>query len=130
LSAHFDVQPQGRGLRVTGEVDATVAQTCVVTLEPLLNDVHEVVDVVFDPDAPDAEGQMERGIVAVTDVDPPEPLSGGGIDLGAIALEFLLLGVDPYPRKPGAVFDSPSAEPKESAFAALAALKKSPGTKG
>ena len=55
----------------------------------------------------------------------PEPLVDGMIDLGALATEFLILGIDPYPRKPGIVFEAPmrrrqSAQP----FAALAALKK------
>ena len=30
----------------------------------------------------------------------PEPLIGGIVDLGALATEFLILGLDPYPRKP------------------------------
>ena len=33
--------------------------------------------------------------------DSPEPLVGGAVDLGAVATEFLVLGIDPYPRKPG-----------------------------
>ena len=57
--------------------------------------------------------------------DPPEPLVGGKVDLGAIATEFLILGLDPYPRKPGTVFACPSAGDDIShPFSALAALKK------
>ena len=57
--------------------------------------------------------------------DSPEPLIGGTVDLGALATEFLVLGIDPYPRKSGTVFQAPgvgddSAQP----FAALAALKE------
>jgi hypothetical protein len=49
----------------------------------------------------------------------------GVVDLGAIATEFLILGIDPYPRKPGAVFEPPqSGDGEASPFAALAALKK------
>ena len=49
----------------------------------------------------------------------------GTIDLGAIATEFLILGIDPYPRKPGIVFDAPrTGEASGHPFAALAALKK------
>ena len=60
-----------------------------------------------------------------SDDEPPEPLFGGKLDLGTIATEFMLLGIDPYPRKPGAEFapvkaDDGSAKP----FAALEALKK------
>jgi hypothetical protein len=43
-------------------------------------------------------------------------------------MEFLILGIDPYPRKPDAVFDAPVVgDPKSHPFAALAALKKGGG---
>ena len=50
---------------------------------------------------------------------------GGTIDLGRLAMEFLTLGIDPYPRKPGVVFVAPEApkDPEEHPFAALKALK-------
>ena len=43
-----------------------------------------------------------------------------------LATEYLILGVDPHPRKPGIAFDAPKAEDaaEGSPFAALAALKK------
>lgn len=55
----------------------------------------------------------------------PEPLLGGVVDLGALATEFLILGLDPYPRKSGAVFEAPpDRKPEDSPFAALAKLTK------
>src|SRR5689334_19327727 len=57
--------------------------------------------------------------------EPPEALQDGVVDLGAVAAEFLLLGIDPYPRKEGAAFDAPPvADPSGHPFAALATLKK------
>jgi hypothetical protein len=57
-------------------------------------------------------------------------LIGDRVDLGAIAVEFLILGIDPYPRKPGVAFEPPAAEDEsEHPFAALAALKKGPDGK-
>jgi uncharacterized metal-binding protein YceD (DUF177 family) len=109
---------------VTGRLIAEVGQTCVVTLEPLTNTIDEEVDLVFLPGAPEplAEGD--------TDEDAPEPLVDGRVDLGAIATEFLMLGVDPYPRKEGASFDAPKPEDDTPhPFAALAALKKDPGAR-
>jgi hypothetical protein len=42
-----------------------------------------------------------------------------------VATEFLLLGIDPYPRKPGAVFDRPAENTAGGGpFAALAKLRK------
>jgi hypothetical protein len=52
LAASFDISRQGRdGLHVAGRVSATVGQTCVVTLEPIENEIDEVVDLVFVPEA-------------------------------------------------------------------------------
>ena len=55
----------------------------------------------------------------------PEPLIDGIVDLGALATEFLILGLEPYPRKPDAVFEPPQdAAPEPGPFAALAKLAK------
>jgi uncharacterized metal-binding protein YceD (DUF177 family) len=128
LEANFDVTPQGSGgLHVVGRVSATVGQNCVVTLEPLTNDVEEHVDLRFMPQSAEIEGEGEAGASgspAESSSGHPEPLIGGVIDLGALATEFLVLGLDPYPRKPGAVFEPQREErPDESPFAALAGLK-------
>ncbi|HEX4111002.1 MAG TPA: DUF177 domain-containing protein [Stellaceae bacterium] len=125
LQASFDVSRRGAGgLHVAGTVSATVGQNCVVTLEPLVNDVHEAVDLVFLPREPAAEPD-EDAEPAEPKWKDPEPLIGGAVDLGVIAIEFLLLGLDPYPRKPGAVFEPlPDRKPDEGPFAALAKLAK------
>lgn len=130
LQASFDVARQGsEGLRVAGIVTATVVQTCVVTLEPLNNEVDEQVDLVFLPAARSAAGAGERNEVEAEEM--AELLTDGMVDLGAIATEFLILGIDPYPRKQGAVFQPPAGEDAAARpFAALAALKKEHGGHG
>jgi len=130
LEASFDVTRRGRsGLHVAGRVSATVLQTCVVTLEPLENEVDEDIDIAFVPAAVSSFDE-HVGEVEVPLEDAPEPLIGGAIDLGAIATEFLVLGLDPYPRKPDAVLElPPSGEEAAHPFAALAELKKGPGGK-
>jgi uncharacterized metal-binding protein YceD (DUF177 family) len=121
LEATFDVVRAGHdGLHVTGQVTATVGQTCVVTLEPIESEVAEALDLIFKPaqTPPSVEESS-------ADADEVETLVDGALDLGALATEFLVLGIDPYPRKPGAVFEAPpSNEPAGGAFAALAALRK------
>jgi uncharacterized metal-binding protein YceD (DUF177 family) len=127
LEAVFDVTRQGRGLRVSGEVSGTVAQTCVVTLDPLVNEVREDVDLAFAPPGASAESMVEA-VIDPVEVDQPEILADGRVDLGRIATEFLVLGIDPYPRRPDAEFASPAIEPEtHSPFAALAGLKKKDG---
>jgi len=124
LDATFDLTRLGDSVKVRGMVKARVGQTCVVTLEPIENEVSENIDLLFSPPVdplldPEAARKSEKG-------EPPEPLEQGNLDLGAIATEFLILGLDPYPRKPGAEFDLPKEPSDEAAhpFAALAALKK------
>jgi len=78
-------------------------------------------DLLFAPlDAAAKGADQEAG-----DEEPAEPLIEGKVDLGAIATEFLLLGIDPYPRKAGAEFAAvKTADDSARPFAALEALKK------
>jgi uncharacterized metal-binding protein YceD (DUF177 family) len=127
LEATFDLAPEGpRRLRVTGCVAATVEQTCVVTLEGIENEVKEQVNLVFaPPHAASADGEIKRAGAESLDLDVPEPLIGETIDLGGLITETLILGIDPYPRKPGAEFEAPPvADTGPHPFAALEALKK------
>jgi hypothetical protein len=129
FEANLDVTRRGAGLHVAGRVSATVGQNCVVTLEPLTNEVEEGVDLLFMPQQgrPRRDGEDEEAGKEPREVrwDDPEPLIDGVVDLGALATEFLLIGLDPYPRKPGAVFEPPpDRKPEEGAFAALAKLTK------
>ena len=125
LEATFDLVPSRGGVRVTGTVKARLHQLCVVTMEPFPVEVEEEVDVRFAPEealGPASGKEIERKL---TDEDPPEPLVGGAIDLGALAVESISLGLDPFPRKPGAEpVDVTIGEMQESPFAVLAALKK------
>lgn len=128
LKASFELKTLSGGrVRVTGVVQAKAEQTCVVTLDPVETLVDEAVDLEFAelPEGlPPARGPHDPDDETA---EPPEPIVNGSIDLGALATEFLLLGLDPYPRKPGVVFDVPveAVDPEDHPFAALAALKKS-----
>jgi uncharacterized metal-binding protein YceD (DUF177 family) len=134
LEASFDVTRVGDdGLRVAGRLSATVGQTCVVTLEPLSNEVEEAIDLVFaalpadEPDRSDSEirDEMPGKVWSDQPWRKPEPMIGGIVDLGAIATEFLMLGIDSYPRKPGVVFEPPQESSRdEGPFAVLAQLTK------
>jgi hypothetical protein len=128
-SAAFEVRRHGRdGLRVTGDVRAVVGQTCVVSLEPMDSAVHESIDVVFKPAAEASAAGANEGAGDGAEQDPPETLIDGSVDLGALATEFLILGLDPYPRKEGALFEAPATAASDAGpFAALARLKGAPG---
>jgi hypothetical protein len=120
FGAAFDLVPRGAGARLTGMVKGRVGQSCVVTLEPVENRLEEPVDLLFVPTGTAGHAQGASG-----PEEAREPLVGGTIDLGAVATEFLVLGLDPYPRKPGVVFQPPvPAEAGSRPFDVLAALKK------
>lgn len=129
LKANVEVRRLGRdGLRVKGEVKATVRQTCVVSLTPLTNAVHETFEVDFVPPRVEKEIDINEIDIDVDSSDEAEPLTGNSIDLGQVVTEFLTLGVDPYPRKADTAFEPPAAaegavEAAANPFAALAALK-------
>lgn len=122
LDAELDLVRDGRSsLRVRGRLEADVVYSCVVTLDPVPGHVSEEIDVCFrDGPSFDAAG----GEVRMEAEDPPEPAPGGMADVGAIVAEYLTLGLDPYPRAPGANLDdvAPRAT-QESPFAALRQLK-------
>ena len=136
--AEFDLMPKRDGrFHVTGRVQARIGQTCVVTLDPIENDINEPIDLIFAPpeQIPDMADLVDDAEDSGEETpDPPEPILNGAIDLGRLATDALFLGVDPYPRKPDAVFEQAVevVDPQDHPFAALKALqdKKPKGGKG
>jgi hypothetical protein len=107
-------------VRVTGRITAAVTQVCVVTLDEFDSTLDEAVEVDFSaPDSlPLTTGESER------EYEPPDEIVNGHIDLGSITAEFLALGLDPYPRKPGVDFAyEVKDDGAEGPFAALGKLK-------
>jgi uncharacterized metal-binding protein YceD (DUF177 family) len=119
------VAKAGSIVQVLGNVTARIHQVCTVSLEDFASDISEEIEVRFAPPdriEPIVAAEIERGL---NDEDPPEPLVGDSIDVGALVIETLMLSLDPWPRKPGAAFaahiedDGKATHP----FAGLAALK-------
>jgi hypothetical protein len=129
LEAEFHIARRPRGnLNVSGEVRAVVTQICVVSLEPFDSEIIEPIDVDFAPSSEEEPAPASGGKPAEADFessdadDPPDPIFDGKIDLGALASEFLALGLDPYPRKPGVEFRP--AEEAENPVSPFDILKK------
>src|SRR4051812_27322924 len=127
--ASLDLAPmRGGRVHVTGRLTARVGQTCVVTLEPMESDIDEAIDVIYAPpeQIPALADLVDDAAGGDAEIpDPPEPIVDGMIDLGRLATDALLLGIDPYPRKPGAVFELPATppDPADHPFAALKSLR-------
>jgi hypothetical protein len=128
-SASLDVTPAGGGrFHVTGRVQARIGQTCVVTLDPIENDIDEPIDLIFAPldQIPELADLVDEAAESEAEVpDPPEPIEKGTIDLGRVATDAMFLAIDPYPRKADAVFEElvVAPDPEDHPFAALKALK-------
>ena len=139
------VEHAGGRYDLSGDLEANITQVCVLSLEPFASDVTNEIDLTFaqpihvpdmprhkDRDAPRARGKLiDLAPVPVPgnddQEDPADPIVDDTIDLGAVALEFLTLACDLYPRKPGTAFSDvvvgDTDEPEPSAFAALERLK-------
>ena len=127
--ASLDMTPENRGrVHVVGRVRARIGQSCVVTLDPIENDIDEPIDLIFAPpeQIPDLANLVDEAAESATEIaDPPEPIENDVIDLGRLATDALFLAIDPYPRKPDAVFEpsAVAADPEDHPFAALKALQ-------
>ena len=124
----------GEMVRVAGELEADVVQTCVVTLESVRNSVKDGFEALFAPPelVPDADDEMEFD-ASMAEEDIIEPIVNGRIDIGELTAQHLSLALDPYPRAPGVELpeaavdeEEDAAEERPNPFAALAKLKRTP----
>ncbi|GJD31532.1 hypothetical protein PMNALOAF_2791 [Methylobacterium adhaesivum] len=116
LVGRFRVGGTLENLKVTGTVEAVVTQICTVSLDPFEASVSEPVEVTF------TDGEIPTGHDA-EDVEVPDPIVNGRVDFGTLTAEFLAMGLDPYPRKPGVTFDLAEPDPEDAPLAGLRALQ-------
>jgi Large ribosomal RNA subunit accumulation protein YceD len=117
LGAFLKSMPwRGGGLKVTGPLKAEFDQISVISLESFRTTLEVDVERYFLPAHKGANPSEEE-----VDI-----IENGIIDLGEILAETMALELDPYPRKPGEVFDDiqEDIEPdKISPFTGLSKLK-------
>ena len=118
--------------RVNGIVTARVVQSCVVSLEPVVSEFEQPLDLLLVPE------DTVDGSETETAEDEYETYSGNEVDLGELGAIELALAIDPYPRAPGVSISDlgPGGEDKgyevheegyvsrNRPFEALAALKR------
>lgn len=130
LDADVDIARwRGGGVKIRGRLRADIEQDCVVTLEPVPQQIAEEIEATFLPEgsklAHEARAHSDELVIDPDGADVPEVFSGDVIDIWPVVVEFLVLAMDPYPRAPGAeldpsVFHSEDAESgPESPFSAL-----------
>lgn len=118
----FDIIPTVSGWRMNGRVVADAVQSCGLTLEPLPVSIDQrfTVNLV---EAQEREPEEDAEIDLELDDDSPDQIEDGKLDLGQYAVEQLALSLDPFPRKPGAVFEQPPEPGEISPFGVLKSLK-------
>lgn len=105
---------------VEGDIEATVIQECIVTLEPIETAISESIEgwyadkqsaVSFAAAKREREGARSQGEVEIlTEEDDPEPLLNGHIDLGELATQHISLAIPLYPQKEGAEYAESAGE--------------------
>ena len=121
------------GVRGRGHVSSSIVQECVVTLDPVTQQVEEDFEAIFLPENSRLASRMLDGngemFLDPGGPDLPELFSGDSIDVGAVVAEFAALAIDAYPRKPDLDFadrieSDPTSDKKPSPFAVLQGLKR------
>ncbi|MFT8244444.1 YceD family protein [Roseomonas sp. BN140053] len=125
LEAELYLRPTTQDtVRVTGRLRASVVQACVVTLEPVPQEIEEAVDWIVAP-PPDPESEEEE--LPDDALEGPEPVDApnGVLDLGEAVTQQLSLALDPYPRCPGVALDPDGVgDPERNPFEGLAKLRR------
>jgi uncharacterized metal-binding protein YceD (DUF177 family) len=129
LAAEVRISRSDEDISLEGRIVADVAQSCVVTGEPVTQHIDEPFRILFRPHptlgSADEELELDEGELDVVFHD------GSVIDVGEAVAETLALNLDPFPRAPEAasaakevgIKDEKEAAIEASPFAALAALK-------
>ena len=133
----------GRAIHVSGSLKAKLTQKCVVTLEPVKEEIAEEFEAWYaDPEEAislvkvrhDREAAKPGGEHPILEEkDDPEPIIDGQIDLGELVTQYLSLALNPYPRADGVEYehgddpDKPAqpADIRKNPFAALKNWKAS-----
>lgn len=97
LSADLVLRKRGDGVvELTGHWHARLAQSCVVTLEPVGAELGGEVRLFF------GGAPAGAGADPLDDEGWPEPIEDGAIDVGEAVVQLMGVALDPYPRAPGA----------------------------
>jgi uncharacterized metal-binding protein YceD (DUF177 family) len=134
--ATVDRRPGGQVV-VEGRLRGKIVQACILTLDPVTQDLDETFRIVFKQGLAEERDPESGEAVLSAQTDAPEPLAGNLLDVGEIVAEQLSLAADPYPRRTCAKLEDvlprprhggrPNrAEQKRHPFAGLAALRDKP----
>ncbi len=131
-----DRRPGGQVV-VEGRLRGKVVQACILTLEPITQELDDAFRLVFKQDLAEERDPESGEALLSAQIDAPEPLQGNLLDIGEIVAEQLSLAADPYPRRPGVKLEDVLPKPRQGGrgarneqrrhpFAGLAVLRDKP----
>ena len=91
-------QPKSGLIDLVATVRAIVVQACVVTLEPVPQEIEERIEVAYTFDAGDLAVEEAEYLIGSDELDAPELIVNNEIDVAAMISEHVALALDPYPR--------------------------------
>lgn len=119
---------EGNIIRVEGDIEAEVVQTCVVSLQGVPAQIRAHFDTYFTEDG--KEGfDLDPDLNIELSEDPADDVvvSNGMLDLGELVAQYMSLELDPYPRAPGvslaAQLTEAGGDKKNRPFSVLKGLK-------
>jgi uncharacterized metal-binding protein YceD (DUF177 family) len=127
----------GDRIVVEGRLRGKIVQACILTLDPVTQDLDETFRIVFKQGLAEEKDPESGEALVNPQADAPEPLPGNLLDVGEIVAEQLALAAEPYPRRPGAKLENVLPKPRKDGrpgrhetrrhpFADLAALRDKP----
>ena len=140
FSARVTVDRRPGGLVVVeGRLRGRIVQACILTLDPVSQDLDDTFRIVFKQDLAEERDPESGEALVSAHADSPEPLPGNLLDVGEIVAEQLSLAADPYPRRQGVRLEDVMPKPRGGSregragrqerrhpFAGLAALRDKP----
>lgn len=123
LEAQLEIRPDSLGYVVKGRIAARVTQSCTVTLDPVGENVKEMLETHF------ILPEYMAAMFAEEEENPSfdkdfEELSGPIIDLGELVSQVLAVSLNPYPRSSQAEEEVKKLEKPSNPFDVLAVLKE------
>jgi uncharacterized metal-binding protein YceD (DUF177 family) len=120
LNANCTASPwRKKGVSLTGQISARLEQSCIVTLEPVAEEIDISFRALFWPEKNAGELSDEEGTGEIfNDIesdDLPEFFENNEINVGETVLEYFALALDPYPKKTDAKINIGKENSKEAA---------------
>ena len=98
----------GGDIDLSGHIKAALEQNCSITLEPIREDVNTSFNFRFSDriseDTPLGQIKEDLGDRSF------EPMPAGSVDVGEIAVQYLSMTINPFPRTSGATLDASALE--------------------